>query len=1089
MKKTKAYIIAVVCILTMVLYPLSYVTVTANEEEEYIELEDVNENDFFALEGAYFTITSKRTGKVIESPGSNFSNGGVIQQWDRDKQADNQLWFIEEAENNYFKIKNKVTEKVIDIKDAVSDNGTLVHQWEYEELDNQLWYFEECEDGYYKIKSKLNNKCLDIVGISENNGAQVQIWDDVDGDNQKWKVEQEGIQSITTITSKRNEKVIEVPEGKINNGEILQQQEKSDSAEHQIWKFESIDDKYYKIINQKSGKAIDMKDAGSSNGNVVHQWDYKGLDNQLWYLEICEDGYYKIKSKLNHKCLDIVGISNENGAQIQIWDDVNGDNQKWKIAVNTNKDSDNDLLPDYTEVLLGSNPLKEDTDGDGLDDYYEYYMLKTDPTVKDTDDNGLDDNLEDMDEDGLNNEKEYKAGTSPIKEDSDQDGLSDGEEVNKYQTDPLKEDTDGDGLSDGDEILLGLDPLKKDTDGDGVIDSKEEKEQTVTADFTKIEDEEEDWYYLMDDTSIIDTKNHTVSYTTTHFSTYLLVDRQKWYDTWSKNIEYRNTDEDGAYYDIAFVVDTSGSMEEDGRLEKSKTALNTYVDGMYHKDRAGLIKFTYDADEICSIQSSRDELKSGIESLTALGGTDTNRGLLKGIEMLSEAKGENEKIILLICDGDINYVQETVQQAVDKDIKIYAVNVGYHASSEELKKMADQTNGSYYYATTSDDILEALSKIQEETIEDIDTKDTDGDGLYDVYEEKGIRVSNGEIIYTDPLKADTDEDGISDYEELGGVITRTIGNEKSTNLSLPISERKSIRTTVAKKQKSSPRLKDTDGDGIADKKDPKPKEHFGKIAYNGKIRRLFKVVKNNTYMPINKDIKDKRANNSKNEWDVYKNRFSKKYKSAEMQGIQAYLIKQRAGATAAGGLVLGSLPLPYASRFLGMYYDNKLTCSSAIKYSAYTIVNQTMDGKDYFEKNMKCLMRACENGVGKGEKLIISSTINACLSGFDTAASVLNSAEMDTWLSIGSANAAIVCDCSYDGKEYKMNVNYYIEDFYDFYEPDKADGNKKEVGLCTNDDWVILSYYDNAEPFTTIGIYKVKKIVWEKGQKFEDINW
>ncbi len=832
-----------------------------------------------------------------------------------------------------------------------------------------------------------------------------------------------------------------------------------------------------------------MKDAGSSNGNVVHQWDYKGLDNQLWYLEICEDGYYKIKSKLNHKCLDIAGISNENGAQIQIWDDVNGDNQKWKIAVNTNKDSDNDLLPDYTEVLLGSNPLKEDTDGDGLDDYYEYYMLKTDPTVKDTDDNGLDDNLEDMDEDGLNNEKEYKAGTSPIKEDSDQDGLSDGEEVNKYQTDPLKEDTDGDGLSDGDEILLGLDPLKKDTDGDGVIDSKEEKEQTVTADFTKIEDEEEDWYYLMDDTSIIDTKNHTVSYTTTHFSTYLLVDRQKWYDTWSKNIEYRNTDEDGAYYDIAFVVDTSGSMEEDGRLEKSKTALNTYVDGMYHKDRAGLIKFTYDADEICSIQSSRDELKSGIESLTALGGTDTNRGLLKGIEMLSEAKGENEKIILLICDGDINYVQETVQQAVDKDIKIYAVNVGYHASSEQLKKMADQTNGSYYYATTSDDILEALSKIQEETIEDIDTKDTDGDGLYDVYEEKGIRVSNGEIIYTDPLKADTDEDGISDYEELGGVITRTIGNEKSTNLSLPISERKSIRTTVAKKQKSSPRLKDTDGDGIADKKDPKPKEHFGKIAYNGKIRRLFKVVKNNTYMPINKDIKDKRANNSKNEWDVYKNRFSKKYKSAEMQGIQAYLIKQRAGATAAGGLVLGSLPLPYASRFLGMYYDNKLTCSSAIKYSAYTIVNQTMDGKDYFEKNMKCLMRACENGVGKGEKLIISSTINACLSGFDTAASVLNSAEMDTWLSIGSANAAIVCDCSYDGKEYKMNVNYYIEDFYDFYEPDKADGNKKEVGLCTNDDWVILSYYDNAEPFTTIGIYKVKKIVWEKGQKFEDINW
>ena len=41
-------------------------------------------------------------------------------------------------------------------------------------------------------------------------------------------------------------------------------------------------------------------------------------------------------------------------------------------------------------------------------------------------------------------------------------------------------------------------------------------------------DEENDWYEILDRESVVDTFNNTVSYTTTHFSTYLLVDRFKW---------------------------------------------------------------------------------------------------------------------------------------------------------------------------------------------------------------------------------------------------------------------------------------------------------------------------------------------------------------------------------------------------------------------------------------------------------------------------------------------------------------------------------------------------------------------------------
>ena len=80
--------------------------------------------------------------------------------------------------------------------------------------------------------------------------------------------------------------------------------------------------------------------------------------------------------------------------------------------------------------------------------------------------NGLDPNnptmpFEDPDRDGLTNLQEYQLGTDPNKADTDGDGLSDGDEVNKYHTSPLIADTDGDGIPDGIEVQTGSNPLDR----------------------------------------------------------------------------------------------------------------------------------------------------------------------------------------------------------------------------------------------------------------------------------------------------------------------------------------------------------------------------------------------------------------------------------------------------------------------------------------------------------------------------------------------------------------------------------------------------------------------------------------------------
>lgn len=124
-------------------------------------------------------------------------------------------------------------------------------------------------------------------------------------------------------------------------------------------------------------------------------------------------------------------------------------------------DQDTDGLITSDEIKLGTDPLKPDTDGDGLSDGQEAITYKTNPLAPDTDQDGLSDGDEVL---------KYK--TNPLTADTDGDALKDGDEIGR-RTDPLALDTDKDGLSDGVEITFGTDPLQPDSDKDGLLDGQE----------------------------------------------------------------------------------------------------------------------------------------------------------------------------------------------------------------------------------------------------------------------------------------------------------------------------------------------------------------------------------------------------------------------------------------------------------------------------------------------------------------------------------------------------------------------------------------------------------------------------------------
>ena len=77
----------------------------------------------------------------------------------------------------------------------------------------------------------------------------------------------------------------------------------------------------------------------------------------------------------------------------------------------------------------------------------------------------------DSDGDGLTNGEESRYGTDRKDPDTDDDGLSDGDEVLVHSTNPLDEDSDNDWLLDGQEVIVTrTNPLDSDTDNDGFKD-------------------------------------------------------------------------------------------------------------------------------------------------------------------------------------------------------------------------------------------------------------------------------------------------------------------------------------------------------------------------------------------------------------------------------------------------------------------------------------------------------------------------------------------------------------------------------------------------------------------------------------------
>jgi Ca-activated chloride channel family protein len=166
-------------------------------------------------------------------------------------------------------------------------------------------------------------------------------------------------------------------------------------------------------------------------------------------------------------------------------------------------------------------------------------------------------------------------------------------------------------------------------------------------------------------------------------------------DDWSET-EY-------AAKDIVFVLDTSGSMNDEGKMEKARSALLFGVKSLRDTDRYNIVSFAgeerlMESRMIQADAAGRARGEAFVNKLKATGGTNINDALRAGFKQFSQS--ERPKMLVFMTDGlptvgetNIARIIENARAARLPGVRLFTFGVGYDVNTALLDKLAAENGG------------------------------------------------------------------------------------------------------------------------------------------------------------------------------------------------------------------------------------------------------------------------------------------------------------------------------------------------------------------------------------------------------------
>ena len=176
------------------------------------------------------------------------------------------------------------------------------------------------------------------------------------------------------------------------------------------------------------------------------------------------------------------------------------------------------------------------------------------------------------------------------------------------------------------------------------------------------------------------------------------------------------------------VIDHSGSMDENDKLEGAQDAARAFVEQMRPGDQTAIIAFSNAPELIEPFTDDKDQLDQSIRHIRADGSTALYDSVIAGVDELKGAQGRRALLLLtdgrdLLRTGDDTQASRAsldtaIATAVKAGIAVQTIGLGDRAGGERdgidegvLQKIADGTSGEYFYAPSGDQLADLYRKL------------------------------------------------------------------------------------------------------------------------------------------------------------------------------------------------------------------------------------------------------------------------------------------------------------------------------------------------------------------------------------------
>ena len=119
--------------------------------------------------------------------------------------------------------------------------------------------------------------------------------------------------------------------------------------------------------------------------------------------------------------------------------------------------------------------------------------------------------------------------------------------------------------------------------------------------------------------------------------------------------------------DVVLVIDASGSMDEEDKLENAQKAAEDFAKIVLGEEAQGenciaVVSYAKNASTKCGLSDKLDTVENAIDAITANGGTNIQAGIKVARDLLNGSEADN-KVILVLSDGEPTYSFQTTGTA------------------------------------------------------------------------------------------------------------------------------------------------------------------------------------------------------------------------------------------------------------------------------------------------------------------------------------------------------------------------------------------------------------------------------------------